>query len=499
MIAPPTVATDPALPPRGLPTETTRSPKPFYKLLYFWVLMAVALGVLYGVAFPAKPEPGQFDLGAKGGAFAGLPKGADLKWLGDLFVNLVKMIIGPIIFCTIVAGIASVGDLKKVGRVGIKALVYFELVTTLAMIIALVVVHLAKPGEGVAYTPTAADVKKAEGYASQAKEQNVTEFILHVVPKTAVSAFTEGEILQVLLISVLIGVALTKMGGRAQPLIHAIQLASQAFFAVVGFIVWLAPIAAFGAMASTVSTSGLKALAALLKMMGCFYLTCVLFIFVVLGIIAFLNGFSILKYLRHIKDEILLVLGTSSSESALPPMMEKLERTGCAQSVVGIVLPSGYSFNLDGTSIYLAMAIVFLSQATGAALTLGQELGLLGLLLLTSKGAAAVTGGGFITLAATLSATNNPKLTAGLALLIGIDRFMSEARAITNLIGNGLATFLIAKSEGELDYAKAGPVLLNGHPRFVNAAAAAATTAPSVAAGTRTGATPVAVAPYEPR
>ncbi len=466
ILSPTAVSEDSPLPPHGLPTETTRTPKPIYKLLYFWVIVAVVLGVLYGYAFPSRPAPGQFNLGAEGGAFAGFPKGEAFEWMGKLFVNLVKMIIGPIIFCTIVAGIASVGDLKKVGRVGVKALVYFELVTTLAMVIALVVVHLARPGEGVNYTPSAAEVKKAESYANAGKEQSTLEFIMHVVPKTAVSAFTEGEILQVLLISVLLGVALTKMGPRAQPLVHAIQLASQAFFAIVGFIVWLAPFAAFGAMAATVGTSGLGALVALLKMMGCFYLTCVLFIFFVLGAIAYWNGFSILKYLRHIKDEILLVLGTSSSESALPPMMEKLERTGCAQSVVGIVLPSGYSFNLDGTSIYLSMAIVFLSQATGAGLTLGQELGLLGLLLLTSKGAAAVTGGGFITLAATLSATNNPKLTAGLAILIGIDRFMSEARAITNLIGNGLATLVIAKSEGELDYAKAGPVLLGNHPKL---------------------------------
>lgn len=482
MITPPSAVPaapdDSPLAPHGLPTETTRSPKPFYKLLYFWVLLSVVLGVAYGIAFPSRPAPGQFNLGAPGGAFAGFPKAEDFAWLGTLFVNLVKMIIGPIIFCTIVAGIASVGDLKKVGRVGIKALVYFELVTTLAMVIALVVVHVAKPGESVNYTPTAAEVKKAEGYATQGKEQHITDFVLHVVPKTVVSAFTEGEILQVLLISVLLGVALTKMGRRAQPLVHAIQLASTAFFAIVGFIVWLAPLAAFGAMASTVGTSGIAALYALLKMMACFYLTCVLFIFVVLGAIAYLNGFSMIKYLRHIKDEILLVLGTSSSESALPPMMEKLERTGCSQSVVGIVLPSGYSFNLDGTSIYLAMAIVFLSQATGAGLTLGQELGLLGLLLLTSKGAAAVTGGGFITLAATLSATNNPKLTAGLAILIGIDRFMSEARAITNLIGNGLATLLISKSEGELDYTKAAPVLLDNHPGLL-----ATPTQPVTAAG----------------
>ncbi len=450
------------LPSAPLPTETTRTGKPFYRLLYFWVLVAVALGVLYGVCFPTKPEPGQFDLGAAGSACANFPKGDAFKWMGDLLVNLVKMIIGPIIFCTIVAGIASVGDLKKVGRVGLKALIYFEVITTLAMLIALAVVHVAKPGVGVNYQPSEAEVQKAKVYNQEGEKQNTKDFILHIVPKTAVSAFTEGDLLQVLLISVLFGVALTKLGARARPLVHVIEAGGQAFFTIVGIIVLLAPLAAFGAMAATVSTSGVRALYALLGMMACVYATCLLFIFLVLGTVAYLNGFSIFKYLRHIKDEIFLVIGTSSSESALPPLLEKLVRTGCSESVAGLVLPAGYSFNLDGTSIYLAMAIVFLSQATGADLSLGQELGLLGLLLLTSKGSAAVTGGGFITLAATLSVTNNPKLTAGLALLIGIDRFMSEARALTNLIGNGLATLLIAKSEGELDYSKAGAVLRAG-------------------------------------
>ncbi|MBV9657598.1 MAG: C4-dicarboxylate transporter DctA [Verrucomicrobia bacterium] len=434
--------------------------KPWYRQLYFWVLVGVVLGVLYGYCFPTNPVPEQFSL-ARNPAFAKFPLGEAFKPLGEIFINLVKMLIAPIIFCTVVGGIASVGDLKKVGRVGVKAIVYFELVTTLAMFIALAVVHVLKPGEGVNYTPTASEVKKAADFAAAGKQQSAIDFVMHIVPKTAVSAFTEGEILQVLLISVLLGVALSKMDARGEPLLHLVHQVARAFFYVVGFVVRLAPLATFGAMAAAVGGSGIKAFLALLKMMGCFYLTCILFIFVVLGLIAFFNGFSILKYLRHIKDEILLVLGTSSSESALPPMMEKMERTGCTPDVVGLVLPSGYSFNLDGTSIYLAMAIVFLSQVTNTPLSFGTELGLLGLLLLTSKGAAAVTGGGFITLSATLAATNNPTMTAGLAFLIGIDRFMSEARAITNLIGNGLATLLIAKSERELDYSKATPVLLD--------------------------------------
>jgi aerobic C4-dicarboxylate transport protein len=450
-------------------------PRPFHKQLYFWVLVAVALGVIYGVLFPSNPTPPQqlsalrwaeqLQQSANGfsralGRFlAAFPLGESLKPLGDGFVSLIKMVIAPIVFSTVVGGIASVGDLRKVGRVGIKALVYFELVTTLAMLIALAVVHAAKPGEGVVYQPTAVEVKRAESYKAVGEKQSAVDIFLHVIPETAVSAFAEGNILQVLLVSILVGAALAKMGERAQPLIHLIRLLAQTFFHVVGFIVKLAPLAAFGAMASTVGGSGIKALVALLKMMGCFYASCLLFIFAVLGAIAFFNGFSLIKYLRCIKEEILLVLGTSSSESALAPLIAKLERLGCSGKVVGIVLPAGYSFNLDGTSLYLAMAIVFLSQATNTPLSLGQEFGLLGLLLLTSKGAAAVTGGGFITLTATLASTHNTALLAGLALLVGIDRFMSEARAITNLIGNGLATFIIAKSEGELDESKAAEVL----------------------------------------
>ena len=440
---PETTATEASL---AEPTIPLSAPgKPFYRQIYFWVLLGVVFGVIFGIAFPSRHgEPGLAE---------------HMKPLADAFISLIKMLIAPIIFFTVVGGIASVGDLGKVGRVGLKAIVYFEVVTTLAMLLALGAVHLFKPGAGVNYTPSASEVKKLAGYSESAGEQSSVDFILHVIPKTFVSAFSEGEILQVLLVSILMGVALAKMGERARPLTHALNLASQAFFLIVGLVVWLAPLAAFGAMASTVGSAGVQALVALIKMMAVFYAACLAFIFGVLGTVAHIYGFSLLKYLRYVKDEILLVLGTSSSESALPPMMEKLERAGCARNVVGIVLPAGYSFNLDGTSIYLAMAIVFLAQATNTPLSFAQEMGLLALLLLTSKGAAAVTGGGFITLAATLSSTHSTALVAGLAILIGIDRFMSEARSITNLIGNGLATFVIAKSEGELDPALAAPIL----------------------------------------
>lgn len=433
--------------------------KAWYHHLYVWVLLGVVAGVIFGLVFPSTPAQPATATQAAVPAVKGYAE--QMKPLGEAFVSLVKMLIAPIVFLTVVAGIASVGDLKKVGRTGLKALLYFEVVTTVAMLIALAVVHIAKPGVGVSdrFVPSAAEVKKLGEYTEKAQESSMIDFVLHIIPDTFVGAFAKGEILQVLLIAVLMGMALTKMGPKAKPLTDLMHLATQGFFGIVGIIVWLAPIAAFGAMASTVGTAGISALVALMKMMACFYLTCALFIFGVLGLLARVYGFSLIKYLRHIKDEILLVLGTSSSESALPPMMEKLEKTGCAPNVVGIVLPSGYSFNLDGTSIYLAMAIVFLAQATNTPLTLNQELGLLGLLLLTSKGAAAVTGGGFITLSATLSSTHHDNLVAGLALLIGIDRFMSEARAITNLIGNGLATLIIAKSEGELDHNLAAPVL----------------------------------------
>lgn len=440
-------------------------------MLYAWVLASVALGVGYGFCFPTHPAAGQFSLpgwaaasGLPGwlrGSIEALPLGESLKPLGDGFVSLIKMLIAPIVFATVVGGIASVGDLRKVGRVGLKALLYFEIITTLAMLIALGVVHAVRPGDGVAYQPTSVEVSKAGSYRAEAGKQTPAGFILHVIPQTVVGAFAEGDILQVLLISILVGAALAQLGPAAEPLTRMIELIAQVFFKIVGYIVCLAPVAAFGAMASTVGGSGINALLALLKLMGCFYVTCLLFIFAVLGAVAWFNGFSLIKYLKHIKGEILLVLGTSSSESALPPMMARMERLGCSRSVVGLVLPAGYSFNLDGTSIYLAMAVVFLAQVTHTPMGWGEELGLLAVLLVTSKGAAAITGGGFITLTATLSSTHNVSLLAGLAFLVGIDRFMSEARAITNVIGNGLATLIIAKSEGALDFEQAKPVLLD--------------------------------------
>jgi len=419
--------------------------KPLYKHIYFWVLLGVGLGVGFGLMFPS--HTGEIGLAEQ------------MKPLPDGFISLIKMLIAPIIFFTVVGGIASAGDLSKVGRVGLKALVYFEVVTTIAMFLALGTAHLLHPGVGVDYKPSAGEMKKLTTYREAGGHQSAVDFVLHVIPATFVSAFAGGEILQVLLVSILMGVALAKMGERAKPLTDLLHLAGQAFFVIVGMVVWLAPVAAFGAMASTVGIAGIGALLALVKLMAVFYATCLLFIFGVLGLIARVYGFRLTAYLRFIKEEILLVLGTSSSESALPPLMVKLERAGCARSVVGIVVPAGYSFNLDGTSIYLAMAIMFLAQATNAHLSFAQELGLMALLLLTSKGAAAVTGGGFITLAATLSSTHNTTLVAGLAILIGVDRFMSEARAITNLIGNGLAAFVIAKSEGELDTKLAAPLL----------------------------------------
>ena len=419
--------------------------RPFYRHLYFWVLMGVVLGVGFGLLFPShQGEPGLAE---------------QMKPLAEEFISLIKMLIAPIIFFTVVGGIASVGDLRKVGRVGLKALIYFEIVTTIAMLLALGTGHLLKPGVGVNYKPSVSEMKKADDlqrsggtsecgrFCAARHSDDVCERICRGrnpagAAGLAIDGRRAGED----------GRARQTTDGTAAP-------GGQAFFLIVGMVVWLAPLAAFGAMASTVGSSGIVALMALVKLMVVFYATCLLFVFGVLGLVARVYGIRMLAYLRFIKDEIVLVLGTSSSESALLPMMEKLEGAGCARSVVGIVVPAGYSFNLDGTSIYLAMAIVFLAQATNTPLSFAQELGLMALLLLTSKGAAAVTGGGFITLAATLSSTQNTTLVAGLAILIGVDRFMSEARAITNLIGNGLAAFIIAKSEGELDTERAAPLL----------------------------------------
>jgi aerobic C4-dicarboxylate transport protein len=414
-----------------LPTQSHGiKPKPLYTHLYFQVLFGIALGVLLGVF---RPETG-----------------ASMRPLGDGFVRLIKMVIAPIIFGTVVVGIAKVGDMRNVGRIGLKALVYFEVVSTLALLIGLAVINLFQPGAGVNADPASLDPKAVEAYTASAKHLGTVEFLTNIIPATVVDAFAKGEILQVLFFSVLFGLALLYSGEKGRGIVHLIDEFTHVMFGVVGIVMRVAPIGAFGAMAFTIGQYGIGTLFSLGKLMATFYLTCVLFVVLVLGSIARWAGFSLFSFLKYIKEEIVIVLGTSSSESVLPRMMAKLEHLGCSKSVVGMVIPTGYSFNLDGTSIYMTMAAVFIAQATNTPLTLAQQFGILAVLLLTSKGAAAVTGGGFVTLAATLSAI--PTLpVAGLALIIGIDRFMSEARAITNLIGNGVGTIAVAKWDGALN------------------------------------------------
>ena len=408
--------------------------KPWYQHLYAQVLIAIVLGVLLGHFWP--------------------DVGASMKPLGDTFIKLIKMLIAPIIFCTVVHGIASMEDMKKVGRVGLKALIYFEGVTTLALIVGLVVVNVWQPGVGMNVDPSELDTKGIETYTSQAGEQSTVEFLLHIVPATVVGAFAEGEILQVLFFAVLFAFALQFLGDYGRPLLHIIDQTAHVFFRIVGIIMKVAPIGAFGAMAFTIGKYGIGTLASLGALMAGFYATCLIFIFVVLGGIAwFFGGFNILKFIRYIKEELLIVLGTSSSESVLPRMIAKMEVLGADKSVVGLVIPTGYSFNLDGTCIYLTMAAVFLAQATNTDLSFAQQLGLIGILLLTSKGAAGVTGSGFIVLAATLASVGTVPV-ASIALILGVDRFMSEARALTNLIGNGVATVMVAKWENALDVAR---------------------------------------------
>jgi len=413
--------------------------RPFYTRLYFQVLLGITAGVILGALRP--------DLGAA------------MKPLGDGFIKLIRMIIAPVIFATVVAGIATMGDIRDLGRIGVKTLVYFEIITTpLALVIALAVVNVLQPGAGLHADPNALDLKTVSAYVSSARQLSTVDFLLNVIPTTIVDAFAKGEILQVLLVSVLFGLALLHMGERGRPLVSFIDQCSQALFGVVAILMRAAPIGAFGAMAFTIGTYGIGALASLGKLMASFYLACFLFIAVGMGLIARVSGFSMWKFVRYIKDEIFIVIGTSSSESVLPRIMAKMERLGCARRVVGLVVPTGYSMNLDGTSIYMVMASIFIAQATDTPFSLGQQLGLLALLLLTSKGAAGVTGSGFVTLAATLSAM--PTLpVAGLSLLVGIDRFMSEARAVTNLTGNALAAVVVAKWEGDLDVPRMTRVL----------------------------------------
>ena len=409
---------------------TVRARKPLYKVLYVQVLAAIFIGIVLGYAAPET--------------------GAAMRPLGDGFIKLVRMMITPIIFCVVVAGIAKIGDLKAVGRIGVKALVYFEVVSTLALIIGLVVVNVIRPGEGINADPASLDQAAVSAYAATAEKLSTTEFILNIIPNTVVGAFASGEILQVLFFSVLFGIALLYLGEEGRHLLAIIEQFSHALFRMINMLMRVAPIGAFGAMAFTIGRYGIGTLLQLGALMAGVYLTCAFFVFVVLGFVCRMTGFSILKFLKYIKEEILITIGTSSSEAVLPRMMAKLENLGCSRPVVGLVVPTGYSFNLDGTSIYMTMAAIFIAQATNSPLSFGEQIGLLGLAILTSKGSAAITGGGFVTLAATLAAFPAVPV-AGLALIVGIDRFMSEARAITNLIGNGVATVVVAKWEGALD------------------------------------------------
>ena len=402
--------------------------KPWYRILYVQVLCAVAVGVFVGAFWP--------DLGKS------------LQPLGDGFIKLVKMLIAPIIFCTVVHGIATMGDLKKIGRVGIKAIVYFEVVSTLALLIGLVVVNLLQPGQGIAYEPARGDTENALKIANQAKTHSTVAFLLNIIPDTFFGAFVSGNLLQVLLLAVLTAFALVSLQERGKPVLQGLERMSEAFFSLMAIVVQVAPIGAFGAMAFTVGAFGFSILGDLLFLMVAFYLTAAIFIFGVLGLILKLCGMSLVNYLLAIREEIFLVLGTSSSETALPGLMKKLQTMGCSRATVGLVIPTGYSFNLDGTNIYLTMAIVFLAQATRTPLGWLEQIGILFLAMLTSKGASGVTGAGFITLAATLQAVPSIPMES-LALLLGIDRFMSEGRAITNLIGNGAATLVISYWEGE--------------------------------------------------
>ncbi|MEI7662068.1 MAG: dicarboxylate/amino acid:cation symporter [Bacteroidota bacterium] len=409
--------------------KTPNMPK-LLKSLYAQVIIAILIGILIGFFYP--------DFATK------------LKPLGDGFIRLVKMMIAPVIFCTVVSGIAGMQDIKKVGRVGIKALVYFEVVTTVALIIGLAVINILKPGSGMNVNPATLDAKAVASYVTQGKSAGAVDFLLHIIPENIINALSNGDLLQILFFSVLFGIALTKIGEKARPVMNGIKSVQAGLFAVINIIMRVAPVGAFGAMAFTIGKYGVGSLASLGQLMLSFYITCVLFIIIVLGGILRFFGFNIFRLLGFIKEEILIVLGTSSSEAALPSLMAKLQKGGCSESVVGLVVPTGYSFNLDGTSIYLTMATVFLAQATNTYLPLSNQVTLLLVLLLVSKGAAGVTGSGFITLAALLPVVGDIPV-ASLALILGIDRFMSEARAITNLIGNSVATLVIAKWEKEID------------------------------------------------
>nr|WP_279347255.1 dicarboxylate/amino acid:cation symporter [Govania unica] len=404
--------------------------RPFYRHLYVQVLFAISVGILLGHFYP--------DLGIS------------LKPLGDAFIKLIKMIIAPVIFLTVAIGIAGMTDLQKVGRVAGKAMIYFLTFSTLALIIGLIVGNTLRPGSGLHIAPETLDASVVSTYVTKAHEQSIVAFLTNIIPETVVGAFASGDILQVLFFSVLFGVSLALVGDKAAPVVTLLQSLSQPVFKLVAILMKAAPIGAFGAMAFTVGKYGLQTIANLLFLIGTFYLTSLLFVLVVLGAVARYNGFSILALLRYIKEELLLVLGTSSSEAALPSLMAKMERAGCKKSVVGLVIPTGYSFNLDGTNIYMTLAALFIAQAVDIDLSLGDQILLLLVAMLSSKGAAGITGAGFITLAATLSVVPAVPV-AGMALILGIDRFMSECRALTNLVGNAVATIVVARWEGDLD------------------------------------------------
>jgi len=412
------------------PVTSKRRKRPLYASLYFQVLVAITIGIILGHFAP--------DIGTA------------LKPLGDAFVKLIKLVIAPVIFLTVVTGIASVTNLKKVGRVFLKAMIYFLVFSTLALIVGLIVGNVIEPGAGLNIDPATLDPKAVAEYTGKVHDQSVVGFLMNIIPTTPFSAFASGDILQVLFFSVLFGIALAMLGERAAPVMKLVQSLSQAMFRMVDMLMRLAPIGAFGAMAFTIGKFGIGAVANLAFLIGTFYLTSILFVVVVLGAVCFANGFSIFALLRYIKEELLLVLGTSSSEAALPSLIEKMERAGCRASVVGLVIPTGYSFNLDGTNIYMTLASLFIAQATGVHLSFGDQILLLLVAMLSSKGAAGITGAGFITLAATLSVVPSVPV-AGMALILGIDRFMSECRALTNLVGNTVATIVVAKWEGELD------------------------------------------------
>jgi aerobic C4-dicarboxylate transport protein len=414
------------------------SRRPFYAVLYVQVLAAIAIAVVLGHYWPSVA--------------------VDMKPLGDGFIKLIKMVIALVIFCTVVTGIAGMSDMKKVSRVGGKALLYFEVVSTLALLIGFLAAHVAAPGAGFNVDPATLDVKAVAQYAGKAKEQTIAEFVLNIIPNTVIDAFARGDILPVVLISILFGFVLAHLGDRAKPIRDMIDAGSMLVFGAINVIMRFAPVGAFGAMAFTVGRYGIGSLGPLIKLVGLFYLTSALFVFGVLGPIAWWSGFSIWKFLLFIKEEILIVLGTSSSDPVLPSLMEKLERLGCSKPVVGLVVPTGYVFNTDGSSIYMTLAALFVAQATNTDLTLSQQAAIFAVAMLTSKGASGVTGASFIALVGTLSVVPTIPV-AGMALILGIDRFMSEARALVNVIGNGVATIVISRSEGELDSDRLAAVL----------------------------------------